>query len=417
MTHSIGEPQQHNINDLNLYHQNPRTGDTQAIAQSLKTNGAYKPIVVNRGTHTGRPNEVLAGNHTVKAHRLLIEQGETGWDTIATWVVDVDDEHATRIVLADNRTADLGEYNNDTLLELLGNLNDGIEGTGYDDGYIDALLGMNTPEQLTDPDETPELDDTPTIAQPGHVYQLGNHRVLCGDATDPDTINKKLLHDGTADCIWTDPPYGVSYVGKTKDSLTIQNDGSEGLPDLLNAAMKTIVQTARPGAPVYVAHADTERITFETAMTNAGILVRQNLIWVKNTIVMGRSDYHYKHEPILYGFTPGAQGRLGRGGDQWHGDNKQSTVFEYDKPGRNAEHPTMKPVELIQAMIDNSCKPKGIILDIFAGSGSTLIAAHHSGKTARLVELDPRYVDVICRRWEQHTGITPTRDGQEVTFL
>lgn len=147
MTANIGTPQQHEIKDLKIYHQNPRVGDVEAIAQSLQVNGAYKPIVVNRGTHTGRPNEVLAGNHTLKAHRLLVERGESQWATIATWVVDVDDEQAARIVLADNRTADLGEYNNDDLLELLGSLEDGLEGTGYDEGYIDALLGANIPDE------------------------------------------------------------------------------------------------------------------------------------------------------------------------------------------------------------------------------------------------------------------------------
>lgn len=146
MTANIGTPQQHEIKDLKIYHQNPRVGDVEAIAQSLQVNGAYKPIVVNKGTHTGRPNEVLAGNHTLKAHRLLVERGESQWATIATWVVDVDDEQAARIVLADNRTADLGSYDNDDLLELLGSLDDGLEGTGYDEGYIDALLGANIPD-------------------------------------------------------------------------------------------------------------------------------------------------------------------------------------------------------------------------------------------------------------------------------
>ena len=147
MTANIGTPQQHEIKDLKIYHQNPRVGDVEAIAQSLQVNGAYKPIVVNRGTHTGRPNEVLAGNHTLKAHRLLVERGDSQWATIATWVVDVDDEQAARIVLADNRTADLGSYDNDDLLELLGSLDDGLEGTGYDEGYIDALLGANIPDE------------------------------------------------------------------------------------------------------------------------------------------------------------------------------------------------------------------------------------------------------------------------------
>lgn len=160
MSHILGEAQQHNIYELNLYHQNPRVGNIETIAESLEKNGAYKPIVVNRGTHTGRPLEVLAGNHTLKAHRLLVEQGKTGWETISTWVVDVDEEHATRIVLADNRTADLGDYDNSNLLELLSSLNNDLDGTGYDDSYIDTLLGMDKPEEL------PEEGDADTYAEP-----------------------------------------------------------------------------------------------------------------------------------------------------------------------------------------------------------------------------------------------------------
>lgn len=167
------------------------------------------------------------------------------------------------------------------------------------------------------------------------------------------------------------------------------------------------------------------RLIFEQSMLDAGLLVRQNLIWVKNTMVMGRSDYHYKHEPILegavpdeedaehqpilYGFTPGGAGRLGRGGPRWFGDNKPTTVFEFPKPSRNGEHPTMKPVELIEAMLKNSCPPGGLVLDLFGGSGSTMIAAHHMRARAALVELDPRYCDVICLRYQQHTGVLPIR--------
>lgn len=215
------------------------------------------------------------------------------------------------------------------------------------------------------------------------------------------------------------PPYGVEYVGKTKDALTIQNDGSEGLPSLLHDAFTAAATALRPGAPVYVAHADTERVTFETSMRDTGYSIRQNLVWVKNTLVMGRSDYHYKHEPILYGFanTAESSGRLGRGSENWQGDNKQSTVFEVPKPSRNAQHPTMKPVELILAMLENSLRTGGLVIDPFGGSGSTLIAAHHHGSRAALIELDPRYVDVICRRYQNHTGILPKRSGETVDFL
>lgn len=434
------------VTSLNTFENNPRRGDVAKIAESLDVRGQYRPIVVNRGSHTGRSMEVLAGNHTLAAAR------ELGWDSIDVGIVDVDDETARSIVVADNRLADLGDYDEKALAELL----DGLDsiGTGYTDAEIDALVAANEPvEPLTDEDDAPAVEAEP-ISAPGDVFRLGRHMVWCGDSTDSAGVAENLLSDGLADCVWTDPPYGVSYVGKTKDSLTIQNDGSEGLADLLEGAFGTVVACAKPGAPVYVAHADTARRIFEEEFVNAGCIFRQNLVWVKNTIVMGRSDYHYKHEPILfgnnanfapeetgaddanfapedspavrvapyieehenalYGFTPGGQGRLGRGGSRWYGDNKQSTVLEVAKPARNSDHPTMKPVELVRKCLKNSCPPGGVVLDLFGGSGTTLIAAHHHGSKARLVELDPKYVDVICRRFQQHTGIMPVRvDGDD----
>lgn len=429
------------IADLRTFAGNPRHGDVNRIAESLRARGQYRAIVVNRGTLTGRPMEVLAGNHTMLAARSL------DWESLDCGVVDVDDQTARSIVAADNRLADLGGYDEKALADLLEGLDD-LTGTGYSAADLDELIAETTPvDELTDKDDAP-----PTPAEPlsklGDVYDLGPHRVWCGDSTDSQGVADNLLFDGLADCVWTDPPYGVSYVGKTKDSLTIENDGAAGLGDLLAGAMGTLVVSAKPGAPVYVAHADTERVTFEMSMRDAGLLVRQNLVWVKNTLVLGRSDYQYKHEPILlaevparddsdavgdevdpsapystrhepilYGFTPGGAGRLGRGGPNWYGDNKQTTVLEFDKPPRNADHPTMKPVDLIVSMLSNSLRPGGLVLDLFGGSGSTMIAAHHVHARARLVELDPRYVDVICRRFQEHTGVVPLRGGEEVSFL
>ena len=163
-------------------------------------------------------------------------------------------------------------------------------------------------------------------------------------------------------------------------------------------------------------------MVFAQAFIKAGWLFRQNLVWVKNAMVLGHTDYHYRHEPIMFGYTDGATGRRGRGGDGWYGDNSQTSVFEVPKPARSEEHPTMKPVELVTAMLTNSCPPRGLVYEPFAGSGSTLIAAHQTGRTARLVELDPRYCDVIAKRWETHTGIKPERvlpDGstEPITFV
>jgi DNA modification methylase len=394
------------IADLHCFEGNPRRGVVQQIADSLGTNGLYRPIVLNAGTLTGRPNEVLCGNHTLQAGRQL------GWEQIACTVIDVDNQQARRIVAADNRLADLGDYDPEQLYALLDNIDD-LYGTGYDAAYLEELSRGLFPEQpFTDPDDAPPLPAEP-VSQVGQIWELGPHRLLVGSCTELAAV-RRLVADTPPDCVWTDPPYGVDYVGKTKDALTIRNDGAGGLARLLDDAFAVLAAVCRPGAPVYVAHADTERVTFETSMRGAGLLVRQNLIWVKGSLVMGHSDYHYQHEPVLYGFAPGGAGRLGRGGERWYGDNTQTTVFEFDRPSRSADHPTMKPVALIDAMLANSCPPSGVVFDPFAGSGSTLIAAHGRGARALCVELDPRYADVILRRFENHTGIAAILDDHPV---
>jgi site-specific DNA-methyltransferase (adenine-specific) len=420
------------VADLVPYRSNPRVGNLDTIVESLQVNGQYRPIVVNR-----RTNEVLAGNHTLKAALVL------GWDRIAATFVDVDDEQAARIVLVDNRANDLAGYDDSALVALLEELGPGhLEGTGFSDGDLAALLAgvIDEPPALTDEDDAPALPKVQPVSKVGDVWLLGPSVLLVGDSTDSALV-LDALGGQLADCVWTDPPYGVSYVGGTADALTIENDGKDDLPDLLPAAFRTAVACAKPGAPVYVAHADTERIIFEESMRAAGMLVRQNLVWVKNGLVLGRADYQYRHEPILtaetppaeaeedaegvthgpllYGFTGGGEGRLGRGGPRWFGDNKQTTVFEVPKPKRNGDHPTMKPVELIGRMLANSLPPGGLVLDLFGGSGSTLIAAHHHRSRATLVELDPRYADVICRRYQEHTGTVPVlRDtGQPHDFV
>lgn len=411
------------IDGLQHYGMNPRRGDVAAIASSLEHNGQYKPITVRTGTF-----EVLAGNHTLKAAR------ELGWDQIAATFVDVTDEQAARIVLVDNRTNDLATYDEAALAEMLQGLGD-LEGTGFDQAALDDLIHGVEQEPADAPDSADELPEQPDpIAKLGDVFELGEHRVICGDATDPKVL-ARLLGGEQAACMWTDPPYGVEYTGGTADALTIQNDGAEDLEPLLAASFAAAVTVLRPGAPVYVAHSDTRRITFETTMRDAGFLIRQNLIWVKNAMVLGHSDHHYKHEPILegqapagdpegkghepllYGFAPGGEGRLGRGGPRWYGPNNATTVFEVDKPPANREHPTMKPVKLILAMLANSLRPGQIVLDPFAGSGSTLIAAHYHGAKGRMVELDPKYVDVICARYQTETGELPRRDGRAVDFV
>ena len=222
---------------------------------------------------------------------------------------------------------------------------------------------------------------------------------------------RDALGGSVPDMVWTDPPYGVDYVGKTKDALRIQNDRSSDLPALIEGMTRTAIAVSRPGAPMYVAAPPGPQFgDFASGLLAGGFLWRQTLIWVKNAMVLGRSDYHYRHEPIFYGFAPApsGSGRLGRGGDKWFGNDSATTVLEHAKPSANEEHPTMKPVSLIRECIDNSCPPGGLVLDLFGGSGTTLIAAHQSHRRAALVELDPIYAEVILTRFEKLTGIEPT---------
>lgn len=420
--------QEFGVGELTPYHRNPRVANVQAIAESLEARGQYRPIVVNVGTHTGRPLEVLAGNHTLLAARSL------GWSTVQATTVDVTDAVAAQIVLADNRLADLGSYNDEELLAVLEQADD-LAGTGYTDRDLALLLrDLDVPVGLTDADDVPDLPEEPPISEPGDVWELGSHRLLVGDAGDVLRV-QLLMGREAADVVWTDPPYGVNYVGRTADQLTFSNDTASEAAVVFARACATIVAAARGGAPVYVCHSDIVRAGFIEALQAVGISFRQTLIWVKDSMVLSHSDYHYRHEPILaaetpeadelelefdnisYGFTPGGSGRLGRGGQRWFGDHRQTTVFEVPRPKRALVHPTMKPVELVERMVRNSCPPGGIVLDLFAGSGTTMIACHRAGLRARLVELDPRYADVICQRWEEHTGIIPIRNGVEISFL
>lgn len=402
------------LDELTPFPGNAKRGDVEQIRKSLRRNGQYRSLVV-REIPDG-PLIVLAGNHTLQA--LQAE----GAPTARCEVVLCDDNTARRVNLVDNRSAELGGYDNDALAELLSYMDGDYEGTGYTTDDVEALI---TPPAIDflDPAEADDTVSEPPVdpvSKPGDVWILGPHRVLCGDSTDVTAV-EAMLNGDRADCMWTDPPYGVDYnsiedpeklkaAKRRTDGLRVRNDGAADLPELLAGAFATATVALKPGAPVYIAHPPGPlSLDFAKAFLDAGWLLRQNLIWDKGSMILGRSDYHYRHEPILYGFTdpePGS-GRLGRGGDRWFGDNAQTSVFEVPKPGRSKDHPTMKPVELITRCLSNSCPPGGLVYEPFGGSGSTLIAAHTLGRVARVVELDPRYADVICRRYQQLTGEQP----------
>lgn len=253
--------------------------------------------------------------------------------------------------------------------------------------------------------EIPDQVETDIIE--GDVFEIGEHRLMCGSATD-QIAWAKLMGEELADLVITDPPYNVAYEGKTDDKLTIMNDkmDDEAFYKFLFDAFDLMAWVSRPGAAWYVWHADSEGANFRTAMKAAGIPVRQCLIWVKNSIVMGRQDYQWKHEPCLYGWKEGAS-------HHWYSDRKQSTILEFDRPTRSSEHPTMKPVPLIGYQVENSSKVGDIVVDGFGGSGTTMVACEQLKRKCRMMELDPKYCQVIIDRMRLLVpGITVLKNGQ-----
>ncbi|MGZ3423126.1 MAG: DNA methyltransferase [Polyangiales bacterium] len=369
---------------------NPRRGDLDAIVESIRKNGFYGACVVQRST-----GHILAGNHRFLAAK------KAGLTEVPVLFVDVDDRAAEKILLADNRTSDLATYDDEALAALLKEIATAgeLEGTGFAQADVDALLEEIGPVDESALADTEEEDDeeieipSEPDSKPGEVYDLGPHRLICGDATSVTDL-EKLLRGDLVDLLWTDPPYNVDYEGKTKNKLRIQNDKMKGgaFREFLLEAFSSASTAMRPGACFYIAHADTEGYNFRGAVADVGWKLSQCLVWAKDQFVLGRGDYHWRHEPILYGWKDGAAHHAVK-------DRTQDTVWECKRPRKNDDHPTMKPVALVERAIRNSTNKGDLVLDLFGGSGTTLIAAARCGRIARLVEIDPRYCDVIRRRW------------------
>jgi DNA modification methylase len=404
---------------------NPKRHAGDAIKRSIDRFGfAELPLIDER---TGR---LVAGHGRLDQLAAMRKAGQDPPDGVRVdqgtgeWLVPVvrgwrsrSDGDAEAYLIASNRLTTLGGWDGEELGGLLADLAEQdaelLAVTGFSDADLEGLLGGGStqlPDALTDPDDVPGTPVEPR-SRPGDVWLLGPHRLLVGDATDMAAVEAMLGGD-RCDVMWTDPPYGVDYVGKTKDALTIRNDGATDLPELLAGAFAVATAALKPGSPVYVAHPPGAlHRQFLDAFFAAGWRFHQGLIWVKDAMVLGHSDYHFRHEPIMFGYTDGAEGRRGRGGSGWYGDHSQTSVFDMPKPARSEDHPTMKPVDLIAPMLANSCPSGGLVYDPFAGSGSTLIAAHRTGRVARVVELDPKYADVSCRRFQEHTGTKPVLES------
>lgn len=393
------------IDALVPYGRNSRTHSPEQIAQivaSIREFGFTNPILIDR------KNGIVAGHGRAQAAKSL------GLASVPCLRLESLTEAQIRAyVIADNQIALNAEWDEGILADELRALQAedfdlGLLGFGKDE--LTDLLFEAPPPQSGE-DDTPSLAAT-AVSQAGDLWLLGRHRLLCGDSTKAEDVDR-LMDGALADMAFTDPPYGVDYVagsahdspvraGKTHERhRPIENDALSDADQsaFWLAAFQRLAAALRPGAAYYVCSPQGGRMMMMMMqqMCLAGIPQRHEIIWLKNSMVLGRADYHYKHEPILYGWKEGA-------GHTWYGDRTQTSVWEFPKPQKSELHPTMKPVELVERALANSSKIGDIVLDLFGGSGTTLIAAEKTGRACRMMELDRHYSDVIVRRWQQYTG-------------
>lgn len=376
--------------ELKPYENNTRKhnpDDIDGIKKSILAVGFRDPIGI-----WGKDNLIVEG------HGRQIAAIELGIERVpCIRLDDMTDEQRKEYAIRHNRTAELSSWDFGKLGEELADLE--LQGVDMSDLNfdIDVLGGGVDTEFDIQEDEAPEPPEEPKSKR-GDIYQLGRHRLMCGDSTKTDDV-KKLMDGQLADILITDPPYNVDYEGATKEKLKIMNDkqSDDNFRIFLKDAFVSADAVMKPGAAFYIWHSDSEGYNFRGACRDIGWTVRQCLIWNKNAMVMGRQDYQWKHEPCLYGWKDGA-------GHYWASDRKQTTVIDYHKPLVNDIHPTMKPVGLFDYQIKNNTKRGDVVLDLFGGSGTAIIACEQDERCCYTMELDPRYVDAIIERWENLTG-------------
>lgn len=416
------------IKNIKPYEKNPRKNNAAVdkVAASIKEFGFQQPIVVDKD------NIIIVGHTRYKAAQKL------GLSEVPIVVAEnLTDAQVQAYRLADNKTAEFAEWDMELLASELSSLSQA-------DFNMEPFGFEHPKEEITEDDFDVDaaLPEVP-ITKPGDVWQLGRHRLLCGDATVLNDA-QKLMAGAVADMVFTDPPYNVDYTGGT--GLKIQNDNMENdqFYQFLYGSFVSMFAVTKPGGAIYICHADSEGLNFRKAMAESGWLLKQCIIWIKNALVMGRQDHHWQHEPILYGWKPGSK-------HNWYGGRKQSTVikaedgvfinatkdgyqltfnngtqkvvlnvpkyevvaalsdevtttWQIEKPLKNGEHPTMKPIKLCARAINNSSAEGDNVLDLFGGSGSTLIACEQTVRSCYMMELDEKYCDVIIKRWEELTG-------------
>ena len=388
------------------YARNARTHEEDQVAQiasSIAEFGFVNPILV------GSDNVIIAG------HGRLMAAQQLGLNEVPVIVLaHLSEAQRRALVIADNKIAENAGWDEELLKLELADLKDigfDLDLIGFSDTELDQLLDDVEGTGDSDEDSVPEVEPVP-VSQSGDLWLLGNHRLLCGDSTNAQDL-AQLMDGGLADMVFTDPPYNVDYGNNAKDKM--RGKDRRILNDNLGADFYAFLKTALSNmltvtkGACYVAMSSSELDTLQKAFRDAGGKWSTFIVWAKNTFTLGRSDYQRQYEPILYGWREGND-------HYWCGARDQGDVWFFNKPVKNDLHPTMKPVELVERAIRNSSKTLDIVLDVFGGSGSTLIACEKTGRHARLMELDPKYVDVIVRRWQDYTGEQAVRAGDQITF-
>jgi DNA modification methylase len=386
---------------------NPRNWRThpdvqqRALSGVLSDVGWVAEVIVNQTT-----------GHVVDGHLRIALAHARSEPTVPVTYIELSDEEERLVLATLDPLGAMAGAERDALTALLEAVDAGDDSllALFDDLARDAGLDLSR-EGLVDPDGVPDIPAEPSVAI-GDLYRLGEHRLLCGDSTRPAEV-ARLMAGETADCVWTDPPYGVGYEGKTRQRLRLRNDDPARSDEVIRGAFGAA--PLAPSAPFYIAApAGPRSVAFAAAIRAVGWRLHQELVWIKGTIVLGHADYQYGHEPILYGYAagPGRPGRGAHADTRWYGDNAQSSVLEFPKPAANRAHPTAKPVALVAHCLRNSTRPGDLVYEPFAGSGSTLIAAEQLGRRCAALELDPRYAQLTVERWEAFTGRSAERvDG------
>jgi DNA modification methylase len=387
------------------YARNARThseGQVAQVAASIAQFGFVNPILV------GPDRVIIAGHARLLAARQL-EMSE-----VPVIVLEHLSEAQRRaLVIADNRLALNAGWDEEMLTLELGALREedfSLDILGFDDEELARLLAAeDIAEGLTDEDSVPEIAETP-VSQAADLWNLGDHKLLVGDATVAADV-QRLMGPDAADCVFSDPPYNIDYQGYTQERLTIQNDqmSPEQFRRFLQESFQCFRSAVKPGASLYICHSSSWQREFQNALEAAGFEVRCQIIWGKNTFAWGFGRYKFQHEPLFYCHVAGQK-------DAWYGNQSQSTLWEEKKPAANRLHPTMKPVELVERALVNSSKAGDLILDLFGGSGSTLIGCERRDRKARLMEIDPKYADVIVRRYQEYSGKRAVLDGDGRTY-